>query len=208
MNRQALYGFLIGAAVLGVVLLWFQTVVMPDRTARPRVDLPSARTNDALPEPEVAQPPAASDDTALFGTKEVPPLFDRTRRHAEPPETGGGPTPPGVELSRTQQRTIARIQRELAAVSRPGTNASPAQVGRLLRGLREAIGSDRVGGVDLEALEDTVDRAGRIQSLAREMESIAENPGKGDEQRLQTLMTRIRNLQQGMPESVSTDESS
>lgn len=206
MNRQALYGFLLGVAVLSAVVIWFYMFVMP-RAVRdsPSADLPSTPSTTAEPaEPAEAGPDAADPGIATeppsskVSPGDTAPLFDQASEgelQAEGTKDEAGST--------KRVERIQRIQKELAKLARSGANASPERVSTLLGELREAAGSDEVAGVDIAGLQETVQTATRIRELAEEMSSIAQDPSKEDRARIQEILSEIQRLRQGIPNSAS-----
>lgn len=205
MNRQALYGFLIGVSVLAAVVIWFYAFVMPRGVPEPpAANLPSNRvTTERTPEARTAQhrepapldtpepAPGVASDTA-------PPLFqDKPGTGAESTAKESGDSEPAP--GRTEK--IERIHEQLASIARSGGGASPQRVVELLGELRSAMGTNEVAGVDLRKLERTVKNADRIQALANEMKAIANNPSKQDRQRIREIMDEMRRLQGQIPES-------
>ena len=202
MNRQAIYGFLLGVLVIGVAVIAFFAFVMPGQAPEPSGGLPSQQQPVAK---EPATPAAAAPSTETEALEEksesfgsAPPLFGDVDEPA-----GSGSAPDGADIGRSlspeSRERVEEIQAELLEISQSGT-ASPARVAQLIRDLRAELGTDEVGGVRLEQLEATVERAGRIQELANEMQSLSANPTKADRARIQDIMSEIQHLQRGIPD--------
>ncbi|MEC4766269.1 hypothetical protein LPL18_002815 [Halomonas sp. CUBES01] len=198
MNRQALYGFLVGVAVLAAAIMWFYAVVMPQPVPSPSENLPSAESPEptvSTREPDISESPADDLEPPAVDSDSAPPLFPQQASQA-PSQTvpNGVMDDIGNPMGVADPGEVQRIQRELTNMTMAG-NPSPERVASLLGELRVAIGRDEVSGVNLARLEETVQSAGRIQSLANEMQSIARNPSKEDQQRLQEMMTEMQRLQ-------------
>ncbi|MFB4203945.1 hypothetical protein KBTX_00482 [wastewater metagenome] len=201
MNRQALYGFLIGIATLAAVVIWFYAFVMPGGVPEPpAANLPSTQDTTeraAAPEPRDREPAETAEPRPEVATDEAPPLFQQERKPAPSGQDGNQHTD-GSALG--EGGRVRRIQRELASIAQSPGQGSPQRVGELLGQLRSTLGTSEVAGVDLRRLEETVKNAGRIQSLANEMKSIADDPGKQDRQRIRGILAEMRRLQGQLPE--------
>ncbi len=208
MNRQAVYGFLLGVLVIGVGVIAFYAFVLPDGVpTEEAANLPSRETESpatgddarsADPPPE-AERETVDDEPPRESFADAPPLFEED---GETAESADGDVPTESSITPEKRERIEEIQAELTELSQSG-DASPARVGQLIGELRAELGRDEVGGVKLGQLEDTVERAGRIQELAGEMESIAANPSESDRQRIEEIMSEIQGLQGEMPDDAA-----
>jgi len=204
-NRQAVYGFLLGIAVLGAGVLWFQFFVMPAEVAPPAArELPSRGPAQETAQRSTPQPTSDSDEASKNIPSEArdpepPPLFGRDtdppRANAESPTTGA------TGRSSQKVRELRRIQRELMATTQSPDGPSPKRVAQLIGELRSNLGSDVVSDVNLDRLQETVERADQMQSLANEMKSIADDPSKEDEQRILDLVSEMKRVRDGLPTS-------
>ena len=204
MNRQSIYGFLIGVAVLMVAGIWGYIVLIPGDTppAQPAVERPTSRV-DEQPTETTSVPLANEPSLPLEPDGRVP---DTTELFPDKDDGASAKTDVAPELARpSSDRTekIQGIQRELASIAGSGAGASPVRVKALISELRLTLGSDTVGGVDLKQLERTVTNASRIKTLAAEMESIAASPDENDRARIQSIMAEMQSLQDGIPDSAS-----
>lgn len=207
MNRQAIYGFVLGVLVIGVGVIAFYAFVLPDRSVPGEgANLPSQQAEaPAVSESRPSGSASRSDDGAQEAERttesfdDAPPLFADDDEPSDRTETDLGA---GQAMTPDKRERIEAIQAELTELSQSG-NASPARVGELIGQLRSELGSDEVGGVNLGQLEETVDRAGRIKELAGQMESIAANPSESDRQRIDEIMSEIQRLQGDIPEDAA-----
>lgn len=94
------------------------------------------------------------------------------------------------------------FQRRLAAMTANGRTPSPRELDALLADMQRSQGSNEVAGVDLGVLRENLRRADQIQTLAKEMEKLVQQP-KPDMPRVQLLMAQIQQLQSGIKADVS-----
>lgn len=96
-----------------------------------------------------------------------------------------------------EPRQAEEFQRRLGAMTANGRTPDPGELDALLADMQRSRGSDEMAGVNLAALRENLYRADRIQTLAKEMEQLVQQPNP-DLPRIQLLMTQIQQLQAGI----------
>lgn len=211
MNRHAVYGFLLGVLVIGVgILLYLAFVMPPGIPVQGLTDQPDTGKEIPGKAPAPAGVATSQLDFNAPDTKgfhKAPPLFTDPGTGSagiQRPDTafGSASNGTGAAPNELQIQKLEQIQDELNQLV-TGGQVSPAQVSELISKIRTELGTDTLNGVDLALLQDTVDRAGEIQTLANEIQTLSGKTDEASRQQMNELMTRILDLQQGIPADTS-----
>lgn len=105
---------------------------------------------------------------------------------------------PRIASAMSKAKAYEALQGKMAALTAGGKTPQAKDLDTILAELQQINGSTDVGGVDLSALRNNLARAEEIQRLGKQMQLIAEAPGKQDLPKLQSLMAEMQLQQSGM----------
>ena len=121
---------------------------------------------------------------------------------ASPTALGGSPKTSttgaqafGIPIGQSGAPSMEGIQQRLQALVASGRQPTAREVDAVLADLQKNQGSNVVAGVNLQALRDNLARTDRISQIALEIQAIANQPGKSDLVRLQTLSAEMQSIQ-------------
>ena len=139
----------------------------------------------------------AQAGTPPFGTQTLPQLDAKASAGLAVPPLRS----PDVQaitplaIGKPGSTSLEQIQQRLQQLTANGRQPSAAEVDAVLAELQKNQGKNSVAGVDLQGLRDTLARTDRMQQIGLELQSIAANPSKSDQARLQSLAAEMQRLQ-------------
>ena len=209
MNKHI--GLSIGVGLLMVLGLgayvWLNMSNSPERNDIPVL---ASRPQDRavnLPQPSPAagpsQRPEFTPNNAPNGTSSQNSRNElSSASSASPTALGGSPKTStasaqafGVPIGKSGAPSMEGIQQRLQALVASGRQPTAREVDAVLADLQKNQGSNVVAGVNLQALRDNLARTDRISQIALEIQAIANQPGKSDLVRLQTLSAEMQSIQ-------------
>ena len=110
---------------------------------------------------------------------------------------------PRIAPALSKAKAYEALQFKMAAMTAGDKTPQAKDLDTILAELQQINGSTEVGGVNLSALRNNLARAEEIQRLGKQMQLIAEAPGKQDLPKLQSLMAEIQRQQAGLVMDVS-----
>ena len=189
-RKQIITIFILGGAsviALGVLvwLISLPTSLPPIAAERSPVSTATTANITPLPAPSGGVPADA-------GQNAIP-------RERAPWEKTDVPTgSPRIAPAMSKARAYEALQGKMAALTSGGKTPQAKDLDTILAELQQINGSTEVGGVNLSALRNNLARAEEIQRLGKQMQLIAEAPGKQDLPKLQSLMAEIQLQQAGL----------
>lgn len=191
---------LVLAAVLGGVLVggivWFAKPAAPVASSTPPPSSVSAPVSAATARtPSMAAGGAAQTQAppwagAVDGSAgNLQPMGMAAAIHAAP-----------VDPAKAKAR--AAIRARLAELTAGGRHPTPGEMSGVLADLERTEGSSAVGGVNIEALRNNLDKVSEMQKLGAELSAEAQQPGGGDKQKIEQILSRVRQLQSEMQSNI------
>jgi len=189
-RKQFITIFILGSAsviVLGVLVWAISSPTSLSPIVAERSPVSKATTVGIAPSP------------AALGTSPanaVQNAFPRERAPWEKVEVPSGS--PRIVPAMPKEKAYEALQGKMAAMTAGGRTPQAKDLDAILAELQQINGSTEVGGVNLSALRNNLARAEEIQRLGKQMQLIAEAPGKQDLPKLQSLMAEIQLQQAGL----------
>jgi hypothetical protein len=188
-NLSMVMAALLGGIVVGVVVWFAKPAVMPSVTKPATVAAP-------VPAGTVAAPLATS-----VGQAAPPPWANAGTSGAQAPGLGAAIHGAPVDPAKAQAREALRTR--LLGLTAGGRHPTPAEMNDILGDLQRVEGSSTIGGVDIAALRNNLVKVNEMQQLGAELTAQTQLPGGGDKQKIQQLLTRVRQLQSEMQLNVA-----
>lgn len=193
MNHKPLIVISILSVALVVALAALTWSWMTPRSDAPAASLGAAANSTNAP----GTPIGAGLQPSPAGT--TPPYAAAPAREAAPWEKYAAPSgSPRIAPNVSKAKAYEMLQAKLSAMTAGGKPPNAKDLDGILAELQQINGSTDVGGVNLAALRNNLARAEEIQRLGKEMQTIAQAPGKQDAPKLQSLMAEIQQQQAGM----------
>lgn len=172
---------------LGVLVWVFWAPTSPSPISSERSPAGKATTTAIVPSPAA---PGSKPANAVQNA------FPRERAPWENVEVPSGS--PRIVPSMSKEKAYEALQGKMATMTAGGRTPQAKELDTILAELQQINGSTEVGGVNLSALRNNLARAEEIQRLGKQMQLIAEAPGKQDLPKLQSLMAEIQLQQAGL----------
>ena len=189
-RKQIITIFILGGAsviALGVLVWLISSPTSLSPIAAERSPVSTATTAYITPSPA-----ASGGVPADAGQNAVP----RERAPWEKTEVPSGS--PRIAPALSKAKAYEALQGKMAAMTAGDKTPQAKDLDTILAELQQINGSTEVGGVNLSALRNNLARAEEIQRLGKQMQLIAEAPGKQDLPKLQSLMAEIQLQQAGL----------
>lgn len=184
------------AAVLGGIVVggvvWFAKPAATSPAATPAQMPAPASTVVAGAAPLAAATEAAAPPWAAGGDAVA---------SVQAPGLGAAISAAPVDPVKAQARAALRTR--LLTLTAGGRHPTPEEMNVVLGELQRIEGSSTIGGVDIGALRNNLGKVNEMQKLSAELTAQTQLPGGGDKQKIQQLLTRVRQLQSEMQLNVA-----
>jgi len=190
-NTSMVMAAVLGGIIVGAVVWFAKPAVTPSVTTPATVAAP-------VPVSTVAVPLAAS-----VGQAAPPPWVNAGNVASNPQAPGLGAVIHGAPVDPVKAQAREALRTRLLALTAGGRHPTPAEMNDILGDLQRVEGSSTIAGVDVAALRNNLVKVNEMQQLGAELTAQTQMPGGGDKQKIQQLLTRVRQLQSEMQLNVA-----